>query len=67
MQNTYLKVDSENRGAVQLYRQMGYREVARVSEELLVPKSPTRYTEYRSYTGLTPYTGLSTGLPKPYA
>jgi ribosomal protein S18 acetylase RimI-like enzyme len=58
MQNTYLKVDSENRGAVQLYRQMGYREVARVSEELLVPKSPTRYTEYRSYTVLyrIPYT-----------
>jgi len=55
MQNTYLKVDSENRGAVQLYRQMGYREVARVSEELVVPKSPTRYTEYQSKYWFTGY------------
>ena len=37
----FLKVDAENQAAVRLYRRMGYKEVAKIPEELMVPKSPT--------------------------
>ena len=42
----FLKVDAENVAAVNLYKALGYKEVARVPEELMVPKSATVVQEW---------------------
>jgi RimJ/RimL family protein N-acetyltransferase len=42
----FLKVDADNLAAVNLYRREGYKEVVRVSEELMVPKSATAVQEW---------------------
>eukprot|EP00277_Geminigera_cryophila_P005714 CAMPEP_0179420512 /NCGR_PEP_ID=MMETSP0799-20121207/9212_1 /TAXON_ID=46947 /ORGANISM="Geminigera cryophila, Strain CCMP2564" /LENGTH=282 /DNA_ID=CAMNT_0021194137 /DNA_START=132 /DNA_END=984 /DNA_ORIENTATION=+ len=39
LHSIFLKVDAENTAAVSLYLGMGYKEVKRVSEELMVPKA----------------------------
>jgi ribosomal protein S18 acetylase RimI-like enzyme len=46
IERVFLKVDSENTGAVKLYKKLGYKEVARIAEELMVPKSPTSVSEW---------------------
>lgn len=46
LERVFLKVDSENTAAVKLYQKMGYKEVARVAEELMVPKSSTSVSEW---------------------
>jgi RimJ/RimL family protein N-acetyltransferase len=46
MERILLKVDAENTDAVRLYKRMGYMEVARVPEELMVPQSSTQVHEW---------------------
>ena len=44
--NVFLKVDVENVAAVNLYRRMGYREVGRAAENLMVPVSCSDVQEW---------------------
>ena len=46
IERIFLKVDAENAAAVNLYKRLGYKEVVKVAEELMVPKSSTDVQEW---------------------